>query len=152
MSVFLISNTTSGQSILNYFKYKVTKLTFESLKLLFHPCCSANLIINSSTCANNGEYQGVIFTGVKISDPLLANQDVTISLNITNYNTKGGFGFISVTLDSKGFWTGDIQTAISGCSFPISPINLEIRASVVPKNLDVYHTSNIVTVSVDGCC
>ena len=152
MAVPKVSSTTSADGIINYLKYKVTKTTLKDISLILHPCCSAILTISNWNCQWSGEVYGVLFTGVTISDPTLANQTSKVFLEPLNYDSKGASGFVEITFDSKGNWSGNIQTSIEGCTFPSNPFNLELQVSILPENLTVYHTSNILTFSITNFC
>ena len=146
-TIGIYSNTSSA--ILNFVKNLVSKKTYKDISLLLHPCCKPTVTLGTLSCGSLEGVQGVLFTGVTVSDPALANKSVQLILSAPEYLQHGGIQ--NATLDAKGFWTGNIQTSFEGASKP-NPYTLSLTLTIIPDTLDVVRKSEVqVITTVINC-
>jgi hypothetical protein len=142
---------TAKRDILRFAQSMVSNSVLKSLGLLLSPCCKATLAVSGWRCNWDGEVYGAVFQ-VSLSDTAFAGQTVTVVLQPLNYDSRGAGSIVRITFDAQGNWSGEIQTSIEGCTLPTNPFNLQFNVFVIPDGLNVHHTSNTVTTSINSTC
>jgi len=135
-------------SILAWLRNQVSKSIYKDIALLLSPCCYPTVNLGAFSCSGVPGTSGVLFTGVTISDAALAGQTVQVVLSAPEYPNAGAI--TSVTLDSNGFWTGNIQSSFEGSIFP-STYTLSITVTLIPVTLGVVHRSLPIVASLPNC-
>lgn len=134
--------------ILDWLKNQVSKSVYKDISIILSPCCIPTVSLGTFSCAGIPGTYGVLFTGVTISDVTLANQTVQVVFTAPEYPNTGVL--TTVTLDSSGFWTGDIQSSFEGSIFSGS-YTLTITVELIPTNLSIVHRSAPIVVIVPNC-
>jgi hypothetical protein len=140
--------TPVKNSILAFVKNIVSKRIYKEINLLLSPCCKPVVDFGTYSCASVVNMNGVLFTGVKISDPALANKSCKVFITAPEAPTSGVLNHI--TLDSKGYWTGNLQSSIEGAGLP-SPIVYSAVLTLIPDGYNVAHQSDVQVLSLPNC-
>lgn len=96
------------QSVLQFIKPFASKSLQNDIKALLQTCCKPVIEFGTDSCSSDNTATGVKFSGVTITDVSLAGKTATLILTSTEH---GGGAIQTITFDSNGVWTGDIQTS-----------------------------------------
>jgi hypothetical protein len=135
-------------SILGWLRNQVSKSVYKDISLLLSTCCVPTVNLGTFSCTGIPGIYGVLFTGVTISDTALANQTVQVVFTAPEYAGVGAL--TTITLDSNGFWTGNIQSSFEGSIFS-GNYTLTITVELIPTTLSIVHRSVPIIVTVPNC-
>lgn len=129
--------------VLNFLKPFVTKPTYNKIKHLLNPCCHPTFVFDTFGCNWDGQTWGALLMNVTINSLQLAGKTVTVI--ITAFGQQGGGVLEQITLDSNGFWNGNLQS-----SWGASANTLDISPALEYNN-ELFVGDNVTITGVPNC-